>query len=452
MVTARLLSLAGLVSLAQAFAFPEGCEPRQVHIAGGADASKSLSVSWVTDGSECGDFSSVSYSSDGWTKSVGNAAPSSPTRYNQTTTKYGTYVSPYLWNCELPDLAADTEYSFAFGATQPSPPSPPSPSYSFKTAPSATSSPSSSLYPTKIAMVGDLGQTSDSASTVANIAKEEVDFIAHAGDMSYADCDHDRWDSWFDMVEDVSSNTPWYVVGGNHEIEHSDVDGEIFVAYENRFNMPKIKPAEMEPFTGETSCTPSAFLGKYDWGNSFYKFAHGPSTFLMLNSYTDSAPGSPQYAWVESTLAGIDREATPWVFALFHSPFYNSFSDHQGEEQQILMKSSMEDLFIKYRVNAAFSGHVHGYERTNNVAHEALDPAGPMYVIIGDGGNREGHASGFLDSTPPVWSAFRDNTIFGHALVTLLNETHAEFTWEKNVAEGVFETADSFIMENQYYL
>ena len=88
MVIAQLLSLAWLVGLAQAFIFPEGCEPRQVHIAGGVDASQSLSVSWVTDGSDCGDFSSVSYSSDGWTKSVGNAAPSSPTRYNQTVRKF----------------------------------------------------------------------------------------------------------------------------------------------------------------------------------------------------------------------------------------------------------------------------------------------------------------------------------------------------------------------------
>lgn len=110
------------------------------------------------------------------------------------------------------------------------------------------------------------------ASTVQHMNEENVHAILHAGDMSYSDCDHERWDSWFDMVEYVASETPWYVVGGNHEIEHSDKTGDIFVAYEARFAMPSFKEAVMEQIKDVTSCTPSEMYGAhYDYGNSFYR-------------------------------------------------------------------------------------------------------------------------------------------------------------------------------------
>jgi hypothetical protein len=284
------------------------------------------------------------------------------------------------------------------------------------------------------------------------MSEEKVDAILHAGDMSYSDCDHLRWDSWFDMVEYVASETPWYVVGGNHEIEHSDVSNEIFVAYEARFAMPKIKDAVMEPTTVTTECTPSELYGAhYDYGNSFYSFEWGPAKMIMLNSYTDTAEGSPQYDWLVSELEQVDREKTPWVIAVYHCPTYNSFSDHQGEKQQIAMKENMEPLFAKHRVNIAFNGHVHGYERTFPVADNEVKEVGSVYVITGEGGNREGHARGFLDESSPSWSAFRDNETFGHSTLEILNSTHAAFTWKKNVAPGLFETADAVTFVNQYY-
>jgi len=40
----------------------------------------------------------------------------------------------------------------------------------------------------------------------------------------------------------------------------------------------------------------------------------------------------------------------------------------------------MEPLFNSNRVNAVFAGHIHGYERTENVAFEEIDDLAPMYV------------------------------------------------------------------------
>jgi hypothetical protein len=272
--------------------------------------------------------------------------------------------------------------------------------------------------------------------------------------MAYADCSSNRWDSWFDLIQPLSTTVPWYVCSGNHEIEVELLGGfETFKPYSNRFRMPWIVEEERGPSPEQTKCCPSSFVGKYDFGNAFYSFEHGPATIIFLNSYTDSSPGSVQYNWLESTLEGVDRDLTPWVFVLFHSPIYNSNSDHQNEDEILLMKASMEDIFTKYRVNAIFSGHVHAYERSYNVLHDKLSDVSPMYVVIGDGGNREGHAGDYISDQPPIWSAFRDNTVFGYGRLEVMNKTHSRFEWMKNRNETLlFDAADGLWLENQYYL
>jgi Calcineurin-like phosphoesterase len=40
------------------------------------------------------------------------------------------------------------------------------------------------------------------------------------GDLSYGDCVGRLWDSYGEMIEPLSSQIPWMVCPGNHEIEH----------------------------------------------------------------------------------------------------------------------------------------------------------------------------------------------------------------------------------------
>ena len=83
----------------------------------------------------------------------------------------------------------------------------------------------------------------------------------------------------------------------------------------------------------------------------------------MLGSYTDFGPGSAQYNWLKNDLNKIDRKKTPWLIVIVHAPWYNSNTAHQGEYESYGMKSSMEDLLFKARVDIVFAGHVHAYER-----------------------------------------------------------------------------------------
>eukprot|EP00816_Leptocylindrus_hargravesii_P007542 CAMPEP_0196813154 /NCGR_PEP_ID=MMETSP1362-20130617/34111_1 /TAXON_ID=163516 /ORGANISM="Leptocylindrus danicus, Strain CCMP1856" /LENGTH=449 /DNA_ID=CAMNT_0042189209 /DNA_START=137 /DNA_END=1486 /DNA_ORIENTATION=+ len=309
----------------------------------------------------------------------------------------------------------------------------------------------------EFALCGDIGQTADSRSTLQHIAKRHDDgngfaAIIHAGDLSYADGEQSRWDTWLELVEGIfSRRIPLLPSPGNHEIETDGVTKDIFVPYQTRFAMPEIRPFEMEPAMLTNATTPSVFIdGRYDWGNSFYATTYGPACILILNSYTASHVGSNQYQWLESELQAIDRRTTPWVFVVVHCPMYNTFAFHQNEAQTNEFKEAMEPLFVKYHVNLVFSGHEHAYMMTKNIAYGILNEDGPRYIIIGDGGNREGHGSYFNPGKAEEWVQKRDISSFGFGVVSILNSTHAEWNWIKNVDTMTTEVVHNMILTNRF--
>jgi hypothetical protein len=270
------------------------------------------------------------------------------------------------------------------------------------------------------------------------------------GDLSYADSDPHRWTRWLDMMEPLFRSTPLHVAAGNHEIECDNVTHQAFVQYEHYFHNPnRIGPPEIDPISDDYrnklwnhSCsTPSEFLGHYDYGNSFYAFQHGLVQMIVLNSYTDSTLGSAQYEWLKSELGSVDRTVTPWLVVSFHAPIYNTFSDHINEIEAMRMQEAMEPLFIQYNVNLIISGHVHAYMRTHSLAFGKVDDTGksPIYIIIGAGGNREGHAHGYQHSEPEAWVGKRDDKEYGYGQVHFANASHARWSWVRDgtTTEGI---------------
>jgi hypothetical protein len=77
---------------------------------------------------------------------------------------------------------------------------------------------------------------------------------------------------------------------------------------------------------------------------------------VVLNSYSITSPNSRQFAWLVSDLLAVDRSVTPWVVAMFHSPWYNSNANHQDEFNTIAMREAMEPLFLQHKVALAVSG------------------------------------------------------------------------------------------------
>lgn len=88
------------------------------------------------------------------------------------------------------------------------------------------------------------------------------------------------------------------------------------------------------------------------------------------------------------------------------------------------------------------TGHDHAYMRTHPLAFGQVDPSGkaPVYLTLGAGGNREGHAQGYRDESQEPWVAKRTLQDFGYGHLYIPNATHARFQWVRdNTSENHFE-------------
>ncbi|KAM1301927.1 purple acid phosphatase 23-like isoform X2 [Malus sylvestris] len=326
--------------------------------------------------------------------------------------------------------------------------------------------PGENTYPRRIAVVGDLGLTSNTSTTIDHLIQNDPSMILMVGDLCYAnqyrttggkgascfscafpdapirETYQPRWDGWGRFMEPLTSRVPMMVIEGNHEIE-PQVSGITFESYLTRFAVPS-----------EESGSKSNF---------YYSFDAGGVHFIMLGAYIDYNATGAQYAWLKDDLHRVDRTVTPWLVAAWHPPWYNSYSSHYQEFE--CMRQEMEALLYQYGVDIVFSGHVHAYERMNRVYNYTLDPCGPLYLTVGDGGNIEevdvdfaddpGKCPSAGDNTPefggvchlnfssgpakgnfcwskqPEWSAFRESS-FGHGILEVVNSTYALWTWHRN--------------------
>ena len=315
-----------------------------------------------------------------------------------------------------------------------------------------------SIIPQIFTIVGDLGQTIDSKYTIDHMSKQVFsNMILHVGDLSYADCNQTLWDSYGELIEPLASKKFWMVSPGNHEIEFTNAQ-EPYRAFEERYKMPHIKPAEYGPITIPPKladddyhlpyCCSSVYQSGYDYGNSFYYFETGMSHIIFLNAYTYTNLESKQYKWLESNLQSVNRKVTPWVIVIIHCPWYSSNMDHYGEKQTVEMRDYMEPLFYKYNVNIVFSGHVHAYERSHPVYLNNTNSKAPIYITIGDGGNLEGHARRYYEQ--PIWSAYRNGTDYGYGTLEILNLNKAQWKWYRN-QDKQFISKDIITFCNSYY-
>lgn len=74
-------------------------------------------------------------------------------------------------------------------------------------------------------ILGDLGQTFNSLSTLEHYMQSGGQTVLYVGDLSYADryTYNDvgiRWDSWGRFIERSTAYQPWIWSAGNHEIEY----------------------------------------------------------------------------------------------------------------------------------------------------------------------------------------------------------------------------------------
>jgi 3',5'-cyclic AMP phosphodiesterase CpdA len=406
----------------EVFAVPKGYNaPQQVHITQGDYDGKAVIISWVTP-DEAGP-SKVQYGTE--EKKYDFTAEGTVQNYT-----FYTYKSGYIHQCLVSGLEHDTKYYYEVGTGDSAR------NFWFQTPPKIDPD-----TPYKFGIIGDLGQTYNSLSTLEHFMQSGAAAVLFVGDLAYADRYqyHDvgvRWDSWGRFVERSAAYQPWMWSAGNHEIEYFPYMDEVvpFKSYLYRYPTPYAASKSSDPL--------------------WYAVRRASAHIIVLSSYSPFVKYTPQWLWLKDELKRVDREKTPWLIVLMHAPIYNTNEAHHLEGES--MRVAFESWFVEHKVDVVYAGHVHAYERSYrvsniypNVSSNPLpNKSAPVYITVGDGGNQEGLASSFRDPQPE-YSAFREAS-YGHSTLEIKNRTHAFYHWNRN-DDGKKVATDSFMLHNQYW-
>ncbi|CAI0435959.1 unnamed protein product [Linum tenue] len=212
------------------FSVPPGYNaPQQVHITQGDMEGKGVIVSWTTP-HEPGS-NTVLYWADGKSKRKSRRAEGTVLRY-----KYINYTSGYIHHCIIAGLEFDTKYYYEVGIGRI-----PTRRFWFITPPKPGPD-----VPYTFGLIGDLGQTPDSNTTVDHYMSNPRNpkAMLFVGDLSYADAyplgDNTRWDTWGRFTERLVAYQPAIWSAGNHDIDFLPQYGETvpFQPYLHRYPVP----------------------------------------------------------------------------------------------------------------------------------------------------------------------------------------------------------------------
>ncbi|KAK1295223.1 putative inactive purple acid phosphatase 27 [Acorus calamus] len=307
----------------------------------------------------------------------------------------------------------------------------------------------------RVIVVGDIGKAErdgsneyenyqpGSLNTTDTLIRDldNYDIVFHIGDMPYSNGFLSQWDQFTEMVSPISSRVPYMVASGNHErdwpnsgsfYENEDSGGECGVPAETTYYVPAENRA-----------------------NFWYVADYGMFRFCVGDTEHDWREGTEQYAFIERCFATANRHKQPWlVFAAHRVLGYssNSWYADQGSFQEPMGRSSLQGLWQKYRVDLAFFGHVHSYERTCQIYENICMSEeksrysgivnGTIHVVVGGGGS---HLSKFTD-LKTEWSMVRDYD-YGFVKLTAFNQSSLLFEYKKSRDGNVY---DSFTITRDY--
>ncbi|XP_059657397.1 probable inactive purple acid phosphatase 27 [Cornus florida] len=270
---------------------------------------------------------------------------------------------------------------------------------------------------------------------------DNIDIVFHIGDITYANGYLSQWDQFTSQVEPIASTVPYMIASGNHERDTpgtgsfyntNDAGGECGVLAETMFYVPAENRAKF-------------------WYSTDYGMFH----FCIADTEHDWREGSEQYRFIESCLASVDRQKQPWLIFAAHrvlgysSDFYYAL---QGSFEEPMGRESLQKLWQKYKVDIAFFGHVHNYERTCPIyqnqcvnterSHYSGTVNGTIHVVVGGGGS---HLSEF-SPVQTLWSLYRDYD-YGFVKLTAFNHSSLLFEYKKSSDGKVY---DSFTISRDY--
>ncbi|KAK3126179.1 hypothetical protein QOZ80_7AG0552750 [Eleusine coracana subsp. coracana] len=271
---------------------------------------------------------------------------------------------------------------------------------------------------------------------------DNIDLVFHIGDISYANGYLSQWDQFTQQVAGITSRVPYMIASGNHERDWPD-SGSLYNGTDSGGECGV--PAETMYYT------PTENRANY----CRYSTDHGMFRFCVADSEHDWREGTEQHKFIEKCFATVDRKKQPWLIFVSHRVLgYSSGTMYAKGRmfQEPMGRESLQKLWQKYRVDIAFYGHVHNYERTCPVYEEQCVSSekshytgtmnGTIHVVVGGGG---AGLSGFVAETP-AWSIYRDMD-YGFVKLTAFNYSSLLYEYKRSSDGKVY---DSFTVHREY--
>jgi hypothetical protein len=191
--------------------------------------------------------------------------------------------------------------------------------------------------------------------------------------------------------------------------------------------------------------------------NFWYSWDHGMVHFVVINTETDfpDAPGFPwghekrenagpfapngtQLSWLETDLAGVDRERTPWIVVAGHRPWLSSNPVCKP------CQKAFQGILDRFKVDIVLSGHIHLYERLAVTGKSTIGDhsAESWHIVNGAAGHYDG-----LDKFrgPPIEASRKViDTVYGWSLFEVHNCTHLSTTFIASGNNSVLDHATLF--------
>ncbi|MFV0291480.1 MAG: metallophosphoesterase [Mangrovibacterium sp.] len=140
------------------------------------------------------------------------------------------------------------------------------------------------------------------------------------------------------VCERIGAHIPFYASLGNHDVGDRWDGGDLVRQY---FDCPSEINSDQEGFAGS------------------YLMMYGNVAFISIDWNKMENDVQPN-AWLENVLKSNRVQEARYRFIFIHNaPFYERWQEAEKTE----VKKNLPLLASKYKVNAIFSGHMHGYER-----------------------------------------------------------------------------------------
>lgn len=223
----------------------------------------------------------------------------------------------------------------------------------------------------KFLSYGDMGFTHRAQRLAAETQKPAHDhsMVLIAGDVAYADGNHEEWDIWFDTFEPYLMNKVMMTVPGNHENKDKDVDDDDYTtiptfAYTNRFHQP-----------GAIN-----YYG-FDY-NRIYFYAFTAGAFL------EDGQLAQEMADLEAGLAQASaRRAAGEIDFIIVFQHYTIWTDQAGRAPgNGSLIAVEEEILARYGVDLLLCGHDHVYQRSATMYKGQRSPLGYIQLMTGTGG------------------------------------------------------------------